>query len=211
MVGVLSYTLLADGTSDRSLMRVIDWLLREHIAGVLPDGALADNSRLAKSKSFVERIARCVEVYPCEVLFIHRDAESVPPADRIREITEAVEAAKKQGSLPHHVCIVPVRMQEAWFLFDKAAIRRAAGNPNGKLSLKLPALKSVESIPDPKNTLYMLLKTASELRGRRLADFHSATAAVQVADHIQDFSSLRVLNAFQTFEADVQALASTLQ
>ncbi len=70
------------------------------------------------------------------------------------------------------ILIVPVRMQEPWLLFDEQAIRWAAGNPGGKTALALPRLTQLESLPDPKETLYGLLVTASEHPG-------TATQAVQ--------------------------------
>jgi len=47
-------------------------------------------------------------------------------SNRVREIREAVTHP--------HVALVPVRMTEAWFLHDEEAIRRASGNPNGRVS-----------------------------------------------------------------------------
>lgn len=75
------------------------------------------------------------------------------------------------------ILIVPVRMQEPWLLFDEQAIRRAAGNPGGKTALPLPRLTQLESLPDPKETLYGLLVAASEHQGRRRGRFNPSRAA----------------------------------
>jgi hypothetical protein len=40
------------------------------------------------------------------------------------------------------VCVVPVRMMEAWLLIDEMAIRRVAGNPNGRIPIELPVLNN---------------------------------------------------------------------
>jgi hypothetical protein len=92
-------------------------------------------------------------------------------------------------------------MQEAWFLFDENAIRRAAGNPNGRTRLDLPALKNTEKAADPKSMLNQALKDASELTGRRLQKFDVNAAAHRVADLISDFSPLFALSAFAAYDA----------
>ena len=71
-----------------------------------------------------------------------------------------------------HVPVVPVRMTEAWLLVDEPAIRRVAGNPNGRCALDLPQVSKVETIADPKKLLKQVLATASELSGRRLKRFN---------------------------------------
>lgn len=48
------------------------------------------------------------------------------------------------------VPVIPGRMTEAWLRLDEAAIRRVAGNPNGRTKLGLPKLHEVESVADPK-------------------------------------------------------------
>lgn len=109
---------------------------------------------------------------------------------------------------PPALCVVPVRMTEAWLLIDEAAIRRAAGNPNGRVELTLPSLRTLENLPDPKQTLNELLRTACELRGRRLAQFRRDEAArrVRVADLVDDFSPLLHLPAFQRLQEETYSL-----
>jgi len=97
-------------------------------------------------------------------------------------------------------------MLEAWLCFDEKAIRNAAGNPNGKTPLNLPSLKKVESRPDPKRELQQALRSACELSNRRLKNFDTAAAFRRIVDYIDDFSPLRELAAFRTFEASVQKL-----
>jgi hypothetical protein len=96
-------------------------------------------------------------------------------------------------------------MTEAWFLFDEAAIRRAAGNPNGRAPRNLPALRRVEALPDPKAILHNCLKEASEKTGRRLKDFRPAQAVQRLGQILQDFSPLSELPAFKEFRDRLEA------
>ncbi len=128
----LSYTLLGDGSSDRLLEHVIDWALHQRNVNI-EQRQWADFSRLRQRPSGLdERIRSALELYPCDVLFIHRDAERDSHGVRLTEIQRALPEA----GLPH-VPIIPVRMTEAWFLHDEDAIRSASGNPRGTVSLHL--------------------------------------------------------------------------
>jgi hypothetical protein len=144
-----------------------------------------------------------LSLYPCDLLFIHRDAEGESREARVAEIREHLEAA---GSRQAAVCVVPVRMQEAWLLFDEAAIRYAADNPRGRMSLAIPTFKKLEEVPNPKDLLWDLLSTASGLRPGRLRRFEPAPRIHRLADLIEDFSPLRRLSAFQALEKDLRQL-----
>jgi hypothetical protein len=100
-------------------------------------------------------------------------------------------------------------MTEAWLLFDEAAIRRAAGNPQGAQSLVLPELGQAEAAPQPKKLLHEALRAASGLRGHRLAKFQAARAVHGVAQHIADFSPLRQLPAFKEVQDQVEAFVAS--
>lgn len=200
----LDYTLLTDGSSDKALESVLTWLLRENGVDCAINSEWADLRRLRKPpKDLSDRIAMSLDLYPCDLLFIHRDAEKEPRQKRVDQIQAAIEKARKSVSIPA-VCVVPVRMQEAWFLFDEAAIRKAAGNPRGKKPLQLPSIATVETKPDPKQLLYDLLRQASERTGRDLKKLRVAQLVHQVVLNIDDFSPLRVLPAFQALEDDIQ-------
>lgn len=200
------YTLLADGTSDRVLMPLIRWLLEEHLGDIAVQGHWAD-FRFVKRRPIAldERINKALELYPCDLLFVHRDAERDRPEARYDEISAALIRLQGRGLRLPAICVVPVRMQEAWLLIDESAIRTAAGNPNGRVRLAMPRVREIEEIPDPKQLLYDLLKQASERRGRRLAKLHLAALRYRVADLIEDPSRLRELPAFARLEADVRA------
>jgi len=143
-------------------------------------------------------------LYPCDILFIHRDAENAPFDQRISEIQSSIISTKANITIPPTIPIVPVRMLETWFLFDLHAIRRAAGNPSGTHPLGLPSLDSVEKIPNPKEILHNLLRDASELHGRRLKAFNPRSALHRLPLFIEDFTPLRNIPSFQTFERQLQ-------
>ena len=154
-----------------------------------------------RSARLAQKISLALDLYPCDLLFVHRDAEGAPWESREREIRRAVEETK--FSDPPYVCIVPVRMQEAWLLFDEAAIRYAAGNRNGRMSLELPRLRDVESLSDPKIKLHECLRVATGLSGRRLQQFRPHANVWRIADYIEDYSPLRGVPAFDRLENEI--------
>ena len=195
----LAYTLLTDGSSDRMLQPVLDWLLLAH-ARVPFTRQWADLRQLRVAPSSLrQRIDQALALYPCDLLFVHRDAEKGSHEERIEEIAAALD----RGSSIAHVPVIPVRMMEAWFLFDEDAIRRAAGNPAGNIPLPLPTARSVERLPDPKEALDNLLRKASELSGRRLENLRMGPAKHRVAELITDYSPLRQLSAFSALETQL--------
>jgi len=205
----LRYTLFSDGSSDESLIPILTWLLRECGVHRAIQSEWADLRRLPRPpKTMTERIRRCVELFPCDLLFVHRDAEREPHAKRVSEIKEAFIEVSKSCSIPPAICVVPVRMQEAWLLFDEKALRQAAGNPNGLVRLKLPPISHLESLPNPKGDLYDLIRRASELSGRRLKKLNLSALVRLVSDWIDDFSPLRMLTAFASLEVDIRDVVS---
>jgi hypothetical protein len=201
----LRYTLLSDGSSDRALLPILTWLLRVHHVKYAIQPIWADLRRLPKPPTkLLPRIISSLKLYPCDLLFVHRDAEKEPREKRLTEIQEAIAQTIKSVPVPPAVCVVPVRMQEAWLLFDEAALRRASGNPRGRQILQLPTLTKLEERPDPKNDLYELLRQASGLTGRRLKNFPVRERAQRVAELIDEFTPLRALPAFQALEAELE-------
>ncbi len=202
----LRYTLLTDGPSDDALIPLLNWLLREQgvVRAVIP--MWADIRRvLDPPRKLPERIRWALEWYPCDILFIHRDAEKQDPSQRLAEIDHTLESLKASRNLPpvETVPIIPVRMTEAWLLFDEQVIRTSAGNPNGKVKLELPKKETLEQVPDPKEVLYSLLKIASELHGSRLKKFSTRGSARRVSELLDDFTPLRSLNAFKALEHEI--------
>jgi predicted RNA-binding protein len=203
----IRYTLISDGPSDRALLPILTWVLRKKGDVSLVQPEWADLRRLPQPpQSLHERILSAIDLFPCDLLFIHRDAERENPESRYKEIRIALHEATKRGFQAPAVCVVPVRMTEAWLLFDEPAIRLAAGNPNGKNPLNIPDLSVIEKIPDPKVVLFDVLREASGLTGRRLKRFNMAECRIRVTDLVSDFSPLRKLSAFKRLERDVSKL-----
>lgn len=209
-MATLDCALLADGPSDRALLPILHWAVEQHIPDVVVNCEWADLRRArSRPATLSEKILETTRLYTCDLLFIHRDAENQSPDRRYDEICTAIEHAKQDGFAIPHICVVPVRMQEAWLLLDESAIRRASGNPHGSTSLILPHASRIESIPDPKETLYNLLMTASESRGRRLKKFRPEVCAPLVSEYMTDFSRLRILPSFQRLEREMAIFGRT--
>lgn len=208
----LTYTLVADGASDRCLAPIITWALTQALplqgTRFISDEFADYRDSTSPPKGLAQKLRRAVEDFPCDILFVHRDAEKGDPSDRRSEILDAA----KEAGVESVVCIIPVRMTEAWLLFDEPAIRQAAGNPHGSTRLKLPALNRVEEVPDPKAMLETALEMASEASGRRLKQFQRdlPLLKLRVTEYIEDFSPLRSLRAFEDFEKDVREVFSRL-
>jgi hypothetical protein len=193
----IRFTLLSDGSSDRMLMPILDWLLCQHCPEYAVESDWADLGRLPNPpKTLPDKIRTTLDLYPCDLLFIHRDAEKESFEKRHAEITRALDGLET----PPAICVIPVRMQEAWLLFDEPAIRRAAGNPYGRNNLNLPDTRSVETIPDPKELLFSIIRKSSGLHGTRLKKLNPHKRAFLVSQSIDDFSPLRSINAFQALE-----------
>jgi hypothetical protein len=197
----LRYTLISDGSSDRAFIPILDWLLKDLKCNYIFQSNWADFSRDPKQpKSSTDKIARAIELYPCDLLFIHRDAEKEPRKNRVRKIEKAILQANIT-TVPV-VCLIPIRMLEAWLLFDEVAIRKAAGNPKGKSTIQLPAVNKIENLPDPKDILITRLKQASE--SKRFKDREARKAIHRLAALISDYSStLDKLSAFQALKQDL--------
>jgi hypothetical protein len=204
----LHYTLISDGSSDQLLLKPLRWLLL-HLGIQNPlQGQWADLRRLpSPPKELAHKIQMGLKLYPCDLLFVHRDAEKAPAGKRRSEITRAVQQVPGD-KLPPMVCVIPVRMQEAWLLFDEAALRRAAGNPNGQEPIHLPRPPDAQRVPDPKSLLHEALKNASGLSGRRRKNFPVTARIHRLADLIASYEPLLQLSAFRALQNE---LRQTLQ
>jgi hypothetical protein len=198
MMNELVYTLVGDGPSDRRLIFPINWLLSRHTARPFRAQWADTRGYVRLREGLQPRVSVALELFPCDILFIHRDSEAPDHTPRVREIEEAVE-----GIIPPHVKVVPVRMQEAWFLCDEAAIRKAAGKPSGRRRIEIPSPRNVEEIPDPKQVLHALIREASEKTGRHLRRLSVEEASSRVAELTLDYSHLRETPAFQRLETGI--------
>jgi hypothetical protein len=202
----LHYTLLSDGPADKALMPILKWLLQQRLVNVPIQSHWADLSRLRRPpRELHEKIQKSVEVYPCDLLFVHRDAETASLEDRLTEISNAIAKAGTTTAIPLSIGVVPVRMTEAWLLFDTNAIREAAGNPNGTVHIDLPAIGTLEDLPNPKSRLHALMLEATGLVSRRRRRFDVNSAVQLIPEYIEDFSPLRALPAFSSLENRVTA------
>jgi hypothetical protein len=212
-MSALRFTLVTDGPTDAVLLRPLRWLLIKNGVGRPIEATWADLRLLPKPPTqLVDKIRCALDLYPCDLIFVHRDAEKEPPENRIAEIRRSLNLVSSDlFTKPRTgiVCVVPVRMTEAWFLFDEANIRRAAGNPAGTLKLSLPPGARVESLPDPKETLRELFVQATELPPRRLKGFKPGQALRRLAELIEDFSPLRQLPAFRELEREIKTVIET--
>lgn len=200
----ISYTLVTDGSRDLSLLQyIIRWVIRRLPASNLQLHPQAADFRGYRNPpaAFSMRLREAVRRFPCDILFVHRDAERQSREFRVNEILTAVHAA---GIEENNVPVVPVRMTEAWLLTSESAIRRAAGNPHGTEPLEIPNLSRLEDMPNPKAVLHSMLATASEKQGRRLKMFmRDINQHVhRVAVYTEDYSPLLHLPAFSAFEED---------
>lgn len=200
----LQATLVTDGSSDVVLVRILEWLTTQLTTTEIEIRWADLRGLRERPKGLEQRLASSMKLYPCCILFVHRDAENQDPMLRYTEI----QAANTTGSA--HVCIVPVRMQEAWLLHNEAALREAADRPSGKELLYLPPVALWERLPDPKATLHNALRTASGATGRRAKRFNPSRAAHRLAELITDWSPLRDLPAFVRLETDTRTALRTL-
>ena len=197
----IRYTLLTDGSSDKTLIPILSWLFYQHCPEYAIQPEWADLGRLPiPPKILSERIIKSVELYPCDLLFVHRDAERISREERASEIRQTLAKIAH----PPVVCVVPVRMTEAWLLFDEMAIRKAVGNPNGNQPLELPVIHTIESLSDPKKILHDLLRTASgHVSRRRLNRLSVGKLAFRVTRLISSFMPLLELAAFRNLEEEL--------
>ncbi len=198
---VLSITLLTDGPSDRALVPIVEWIVGNKISSYPFQVQMAHTS-LGHSAGLRDRIEHAALHYPCDILVIHRDAEAAKPVLREKEIRDALSIINLNQT--RAVSVIPVRMTEAWLLFDELAVRRAAGNPIGVKPIFLSTAKKWEQEIDPKLLLLTALREASELSGRRLAKFNAHEAKNRVADLIRDFSALSKLESFCAFQVKLE-------
>lgn len=213
----IKYTLLSDGRSDKALMNIIDWLFSQLLPQVPVQKQFADFSFIPKpppNDRLDLRILKALELYPCDIVFVHRDAESSRQDDyqsRLIQIQESYDRTNQFGAMSKLVKVVPVRMMEAWLLINEYAIKMASGNRNNRMDLNLPPIIRLETIPDPKKMLDDLIKGASGLHSRRLDKLNVREAVHRVAENIDDFSKLRQLSAFIRFEEDLRKVLLELE
>lgn len=203
----MKYTLIGDGSSDKALIPVINWLLNDLFPELPVSGTFAEFRHLKyppSKKDVKAQVKYASYYYPFDILIYHRDAE-----DRSEDII-AIRKEEVLGELDDEillekmVCVVPVVMTETWLLIDRTAIKKAAGNRNFAGELALPAIQTLELKSNPKMMLHELLRTARDTKKRDLAKFNVYQAVHLVAEYTTDFSALRQLRSFKEFEKDLK-------
>lgn len=202
----LKYTLIADGSSDKTLIRIIKWLLDDLYPRLPNHGVFADFRGLPDPpKTLKDKFKAAQTYYPFDIIFIHRDAESTN-SDAIKLRLNEIEKEIGTTNFKNTVCLIPVKMMETWLLINKEAINKAAGNRNYSGEINLPPTKKLEKESHPKKLLHELLTDASGLKGRNLKKFNVNKAVHLVSENIRDFSKLRELNAFTIFEENLKTV-----
>jgi len=197
-------TLLTEGSSDQVLLPILRWLLAS-ITEEPVEVVWADlRGVVAQPRTLTDKVRCAGELYPCDLLFVHRDRDNATVTHREDEIRAA-----SSGTFPV-VPVIPVQTQEAWLLIDESALRQAAHKPTGQAELRLPKTSAIERLADPKGVLYQALRAASEATGRRAKRFSPARAAHRLASTIDDWSPLRQLTAFKKLTEDTRAGLSVL-
>src|SRR5262245_33599477 len=94
----LRYTLAPDGPTERALIPIRSWLLTHQNVTCAIQPEVADPSRLPNRPTqgrlppLAWRIQQAIDLFPCDVLFVHRDAEGEPRENRLNEIEIACQA-----------------------------------------------------------------------------------------------------------------------
>lgn len=192
-------TLVTDGSSDKLLVPLIELLLSEHTE--LAYQVVCADGLPPLSSGLRARIDSALDLFPCDFLFVHRDDEGVGVAVRQQEIETNWAGSQQTATL---ICVIPVRMTEAWLIAKEAPIRAAVGNPNGTDPLDLPAVRNIESLPDPKAILFEALKAASGLNGTRKRRFNPHQYRHRVSELTDDLAPLRQLRSFTHLETQIQ-------
>lgn len=186
----LTYSLIADGGTDRSLVPIVEWAIHR----LDPEVQILE-PEFRKRRGTVKDFLRSYKS-GAMIVFVHRDAENATLATRLLEF-QGVE----RGDV---VPVIPIRMTEAWLLIDRSAIAKASNHPSAVVTL--PPVNQLELRPDPKNDLEeCLLLAAGNLTGRRRKRFRESIVdkRVNVASFIEDFSPLEQLSSFQRFQSDL--------
>src|SRR5579884_1436042 len=140
-------TLVAEGSTDGALGPMLTWLLERHLpeADVETTHVLSVDELSGIAKGDINgRMRRAIDLYPCEILFVHRDADSEDDAPRHEEIRRAT-AHLDPASTPPVIAVVPIQAIEAWLMFHADALFHAV-RKRARVTLDLPALRTVQSI-----------------------------------------------------------------
>jgi hypothetical protein len=160
----IHFILICEGSSDEALISHLQSLL---VACGVDEvtGTPLDFVRTPYKPGTIEgkiKIA-CELEKNFDLLFVHRDSDSIDPNPRYTEIALGVERSQYNG---RWIGVVPVQELEAWLLLDELAIRRVSGRPSGREPLALPDFDQIEATANPKEILFEAIRVASKTKGR---------------------------------------------
>ena len=188
----LTFSVVADGGTDRVLVPIIQWAIHR----LDPQVEILEPEFAKRTGSVKEFLG----AYHPDVMlvFVHRDAENRSLGERLAEFDTTT------GS--NIVPVIPVRMSEAWLLINGPAIARAAGSSSSVVDIPRPSV--IENISNPKRYLdSLILEAAGNPSGRRRKTFQRSMAnrRVSVASFIADYSPLEDLHAFRSFQQSLHS------
>lgn len=126
----LKYTLIADGSSDKTLLKIIKWTLDDLFPKLPNEGTFAEFHQIKEPpRKLKDKIQFTIKYYPFDVLFIHRDAESTD-MDMIEQRINEIKNDLIEELFNKTICVIPVKMMETWLLISEEAIKKASGNRN---------------------------------------------------------------------------------
>lgn len=200
----IQFLLIGEGSSDEGLIEPLSRLCIEHGVDEIED-ITSDFDFTGAGHSVLDKLRIVLRSQiSVDLIFIHRDADSLNYQRREAEIREAIEIS--QIDMPY-VAVIPIHETEAWLLLDEQAIREIANNPFGRIPLQLPRPQNVEQIADPKIKLQEILLLASEVRGgRRLKEFRKEFSIHrrQLLERLTPDSPVRDVPAWQRLVAAIQ-------
>ena len=187
----LTFSVIADGGTDRLLVPIIQWAIHR----LDPEVDILEPEFTKRSGSIKDFLS----TYTTDVMlvFVHRDSENMTLSERLKEF----ESTSGSNVVP----VVPVRMSEAWILFNARAISRAAGSSARMVAV--PGIGEIESSSNPKRHLNgLLIEAAGNPSGRRGKSFRRSLISrrVSVASFISDYSPLEQLAAFRHFQRSLE-------
>jgi hypothetical protein len=164
----IRFALIGEGPSDRPLVGILHSLCQDLLPTATIDSEWANPTlELLETGKELDAQLRALLNHDgtFNLIFVHRDADSSD--DRIaREVI--ARGVQLSGCAKPSVPVVPIQETEAWLLLDEVAIRKRAGNPNGRQPLDLPKNKHVERRANPKELLReALIQACAPGRTRR--------------------------------------------
>lgn len=209
---IVRFAFVTEGSSDRGLE---PHLQRMCLAGGATEviAHTPDLARLVPSpgKDVRSQVQAALTVVPdADIIFVHRDSDGNDPNERREEIERGVNAVTEFGG--RWVAVVAIQELEAWLLLDERAIREVAGNPRGRVPLRLPNPRRVEEVACPKELLREAIELASEKTGRRLQDLRTRFPALRATllERLDPEGPIRELSGWQRIVRDTEEVVRRL-